>query len=535
MSRLFLFLILISALGAQEKRGLSSLEKDIRFLGSDSLRGRATGSPGLKKAAAYIAARFREAGLLKMGNNNSYLQSVPLHGQTILPSTMLTLSSPGNGMHLKYGRDFLLIRTGELSLLTRPTPMVFAGYGINAPEYEYNDYRNINAAGKVVVVLEGEPFSPADSSYFAGTLPSVYSSPESKLRLALANGAFGMIIIPGSAWNWTRLKREYSFEDVSLPGAVSSTTGLFVTDSVSRLLFSGEKEAYAELLAKAGNNLLSAFDLKKTISLHSTVQRREFISQNVAGLLPGGDEELKDSYVLVSAHYDHLGIGPAVEGDSIYNGVSDNAVGSAVVLELARRFSRLDYRPRRSILFLLLTGEEKGLLGSRYYTKHPLVPLYKTVAAFNVDGLAAMGEFQDIYAIGAGQSQLKTLIRDVAAENGFRLAPLRYRRQLWELFARSDQISFARGGIPSTIIIEALTYKDIPLDQVLQRLDHWYQKRYHTPFDDLEQPLDPGSLERYVSLLFHIVNRVANMSAAPQWNAGAPYLNRRLQTRAEKR
>ncbi len=535
MSRLLLFLILIAALGAQEKRVLSPLERDIRFLGSDSLRGRATGSPGLKKAAAYIANHFRRAGLVKMGHNNSYLQSVPLHGQTIRPSTMLTISAAGKKHTFTYGHDFLLIRTGELSLLTRPTPLVFAGYGINAPEYEYNDYRAIDAAGKVVVVLEGEPFSPVDSSYFEGAVPSVYSSPESKLRLALANGAFGLIIIPGSAWNWTRLKREYSFEDVSLPGAVSSTTGLFITDSLSRILFSGERESYESLLARAGNNTLRAFELHKTVTLHSVVQRREFVSRNVIGLWPGADEKLADSYVLVSAHYDHLGVGPPVAGDSIYNGVSDNAVGTAVVLELARRFSSLDYRPRRSILFLLLTGEEKGLLGSRYYTRHPPVPLYKTVAAFNVDGLAAMGEFRDIYAIGAGQSDLGTLIRDVAAENGFRLAPLRYRRQMWELFARSDQISFARSGIPSTIIIEALSYRDIPADQVLQRLDQWYQERYHTPFDDLEQPMSMAALERYVSLLFHIVNRVANISTAPRWKEGAPYLNRRLQTRAEKR
>ncbi len=535
MSRLLLLLILITAPGAQQKPAPSALERDIRFLGSDSLRGRATGSPGLKRAAAYIAGHFRRAGLVKMGRNNSYLQSVPLHGQTIRPSTRLTLRASGKKHTFHYGRDFLVIRTGELSLLTRPTPMIFAGYGIRAPEYEYNDYRTVDAAGKVVVVLEGEPSSAVDSSYFEGELPTVYSSPESKLRLALANGAFGLIIIPGSEWNWTGLKREYSFEDVSLPEAVSSTTGLFITDSLSRFLFSGEKQTYDGLLTAARNNRLKAFDLNKTISLNSVVQRREFVSQNVVGLWPGKDDTLADSYVLVSAHYDHLGVGPAVAGDSIYNGVSDNAVGTAVVLELARRFSRLGYHPRRSILFLLVTGEEKGLLGSHYYTRHPTVPLYKTIAAFNVDGLAAMGAFQDIYAIGAGQSRLGTLIRDVAAENGFRLVPVRYRRRMRELFSRSDQISFAQSGIPSTIIIEGLNYKDIPRDQVLRRLEQWYQKRYHTPFDDLEQPLNLSALERYVSLLFHIVNRAANMSTAPRWKEGAPYLNRRLQTRAEKR
>lgn len=282
-------------------------------------------------------------------------------------------------------------------------------------------------------------------------------------------------------------------------------------------------------------NSVRSFALPASASFRGSFQQRDFLAANVIAMLEGGDPELKHTYVIVSAHYDHLGIGPAVQGDSIYNGVFDNAVGIAATLEMARVFAGLPVRPKRSLLFLFLTGEEKGLLGSTYYVDHPVVPLYRTIANLNIDGLAMFDTFDDIVGVGAELSTLGELLQEVAKEQQLSVSPLPAPFAEAASFGRSDQVAFARGGIPAILIMEGTKYRNTPSNAGLQRMIDWGQRIYHTPFDDLNQPMNLQAAQQHAQILFAFCYHLANLETAPEWKKGSPYLNVRLQSLAEQR
>ncbi len=280
---------------------------------------------------------------------------------------------------------------------------------------------------------------------------------------------------------------------------------------------------------------ISSFPLPGEISFKGEFIEREFIGDNVVGMLKGNDENLKDTYVILSAHYDHLGIGPPIRGDSIYNGVMDNAVGVAAVLEIARELSQFSQRPRRSIIFLFVSGEEKGLLGSIYYTDHPIKPLYKTVANINVDGLAMFDKFTDVVGVGAELSSLGEMLTNVCNNLTLEISPIPTEFSASESFFRSDQIAFAQAGIPSILIMEGLNYQNLSSEEGHKRQMEWLENYYHTPFDDLNQPLNFDAGIQHCYLLFKFCQYIANQEKEPKWKPGTPYINARLQSIAEKR
>ena len=513
-----------------------SLKKHIYYLGDDSLEGRATGTSGGRLAAEYISDQLGKLGIIPVGDNNTFFQSIPMHGSIPLKESVLRMYAGSRIHDFELGEDYLLYKAGAQTFLPEPVPLVFVGYGIIAPEFDYNDYQSVDVRGKIAVFLSGEPNS-TDPEYFNGPNPTVFIHAEAKHRLAISRGALGSIMILNPAYDqhrrWKDWREEFAFEDVTLAYSATSQLSAVMNTKAATLLFQDAKISLHEILQS--QNEIASYPLAAKISFKGDFIEREFVANNVAGLWEGSDPKLRDTYVILSAHYDHLGIGPPVQGDSIYNGVMDNAAGVAAVLEIARAFSHAPERPFRSIIFLFLTGEEKGLLGSIYYTDHPIKPLYRTVANINVDGLAMFQKFNDVVGVGMELSSLGEMLSHECRELGLEISPIPREFSASESYFRSDQIAFAQAGIPSILVVEGFSYQNsTPLEGRVRQIE-WLENYYHTPFDDLSQPLNFDAAIQHCNLIFRFCQYIANQEIEPQWKSGTPYINVRLQSIAEKR
>lgn len=509
----------------------------MQWLGQDSLAGRFPGTPGEAGAASYLAARLAEAGLVPAGSAGSYDQPVSMHRSSPKAGTRLVLASASRRTEPRLGEDYVLHTVGPQTLVARPAPLVFVGYGVVAPEYDYNDYQSVDVDGAIVVFIAGEPAS-RDSVYFAGSRPTLHALPEVKRRVALSRGARGSILIPAGrdgSRPWEMVRREYAFDRITLAYGVSENLCIVWNPQRAGLIFDGAPRSWPEVLAADASGRMTSFPLGRWATFEGRYDESDFVASNVAGLLPGSDPLLRDSYVLVCAHYDHLGVGPAVRGDSIYNGVVDNASGTAAVLEIARVLSARRPAPRRSVLFLFLTGEESGLLGSSYYCDHPLVPLSRTVAALNVDGLSIFDTVRSFVALGAEETNVRALLQESASDLGVEIAPLPSPFDFHEEFLRSDQVAFAQAGVPSLLIMENLDYVHTPWEDGRDRFLAWGREVYHTPFDDLDQPINAEAVGQHVRLLARVACELANAPVVPQWRPGSPYNAARLRSLAEGR
>jgi hypothetical protein len=515
----------------------ADIQKHLKYLGSDLFEGRGTGETGGNLAAKYLAGEFDKLGLIPKGSEGTYYQYVPMHGSTPEESSNLILHTNEAKINLDLKEDYLLYKSGDQTYTPNPLPLVFVGYGINAPEFDYNDYQSIDVEGKIVVMLEGEP--PSNSKdYFGGKNPTVHSYPESKMRTAIARGARGSIIIPNpdaSNFHWESLKRDFSFEDVTLAYSVTANLSLLVKPSKAELLFRECQYSLSDILNMHRNNRMQSFGLNSKLSFTGNFARRDFVAPNIIGMVEGSNSEFNDTYLLISAHYDHLGIGPPMKGDSVYNGVMDNAIGTAALLELAEAFTEMENKPKRSIVFLLVTGEEKGLLGSTYYTDHPAVPLHKTIANLNIDGIAAYDRFKSVIGVGSDYSTLGNFLIKTARQNDLQIGEIPPKFKNYETFNRSDQIAFAKAGIPSILILDAPPYENISREEGLQKMINYNKNIYHTPFDDLSQEINYQAVMQHVKFLFDFSLNIADSEKKPEWKKGVPYINARLRTEAEKR
>lgn len=516
---------------------IENFKNHLNYLGSDELMGRGTGTLGELKAAEYIAQQLKNYNLEAIGDKNSFYQTIPMHGSFPLASTDLKIYTNSEVMSLKLHEDYFLYKSGASTFIPSPLPLVFVGYGILAPEYDYNDYASIDVEGKIVVFLSGEPYS-ADQDYFNGEHETIYSNPDTKQRIAISRGARGSIMIlnPNRSKNWDYWKKEFAFEDITLAYSVSGNLSVLLKQKVAEKIFKNEKFSFGKIFKMEKENKMTSFQLNAKLSIKSFFKERDFISKNVVALLNGHDSKYNDTYLLLSAHYDHLGIGPPVNGDSIYNGVFDNAAGVAALLELARNLALRQNTLRRSIIFLFTTGEEKGLLGSTYYTDHPIKPLYKTIANINIDGISLFEKVNNFIGIGAEYSSIKTHLQNVLNQMALNLSPLpeRYFSET-ESISASDHFSFAKSGIPFLIVLEGLNYKNSSWQEGLNRIISWNENIYHTPFDDLKQPTNYQAAEQHCQVLLELCMYIANNEESPRWNKGEPFLTKRLQTIAEKR
>ena len=511
------------------------IKEHLFILADDSLEGRGVGSKGSSIAANYIAERFKEYSLETIPNQNTYFQNIPMHGSYPLKTSELSIASENDTINLNLGDDYFLYRCGQQTFIPDYLPIVFVGYGIVAPEFDYNDYQSVDVEGKIVIFIDGEPGSD-DEDYFNGLAPTVYSYSESKRRIAIGRGAAGTIqIFLDQYSDWKSVDKDFNSEDVTLAYSVSSNLNLILNPAKADIFFNDSDYNFNDVKVMAEKNRMRSFPLKSKLKFRGQFKERDFIERNVIGLIKGSNSELNDTYLLISAHYDHLGIGEKVNGDSIYNGALDNAIGISVMLELAKSFSELNVKPKRSIIFIATTGEEKGLLGSSYYIDNPVVPLYKTSANINIDGIALFKDFLGVVPVGSQYSTLDNYLIQTADSYGLMIEDIPAQFRSFDAFNKSDQLAFALGGIPSILVLEGLNNKTKSKEDVLNSFIDYYLKKYHTPFDDLNQRIDTEAAAKHAKVLFDLAFRIADQIEVPEWKSGSPFINARLRSIAEKR
>lgn len=495
-----------------------AIRAHMRFLADDLLEGRRTATRGYDIAARYVAARFEELGLEPAGAAGGYFQPVPLVEMTAAgDECSLTLLRNGRKTRLEYGPDFLVRSAGEEASVT--APVVFVGFGVTAPELGYDDYAGIDVRGKIVAMLLGSPPTfPADQRAY-------YSDRVVQARNAVAHGAAGILAI----WTPERERRmpwaavvqhshwpSSSWVDEDGKPYFSIANAAALSQKAAKVLFAGAPHSLEEVFKTSETGRLQAFELPVRASLRSAGHSRRVESPNVAAVLRGSDPRLKDEYVVLSAHLDHLGIEEAESGDNIYNGAYDNASGIAVMLEVANAFARLP-APRRSILFLAVTGEEEGLNGSDYFARHPTVPIDRIVANTNLDMFLMFHPLRDVIAFGSEHSTLGRAVQEAARRLGLGLSPDPFPEQV--LFIRSDHYSFVQQGIPSIFVTGGFQADDPAVDGKAQWVK-WMQQFYHQPGDDMSQAIDFGAGVQFAKLNFLISYLVAQDDEAPAWNPG---------------
>jgi hypothetical protein len=501
-----------------------AIRADMRFLSDDALEGRGTGSRGYDIAAKFMASQFESLGLQPAGDNGSYFQSVPLRSaKPDETKSTLVLSRSGKDETLTFRKNYISRGNPVLPETSVEAPVVFVGNGVTASEQNYDDYQGIDAKGKIVAFMFGAP-------NFESSLKAHYSSGEVKAHNAVAHGAVGVIILDDPV-----LERLYSFKeqvrDLSFPELrwldkqqqpndyfPELKGNAFLSLEATKKFFEGSPHSAEEVFAamKAGKPL--SFVMPITAKIRNVTGLQDVGSRNVVAKLEGSDPTLKNEYVVYSSHLDHLGVGEPVKGDSIYNGALDNASGSAILLEVARAFSGMKTRPGRSILFLSVTGEEAGLLGSDYFAHYPTVNKSSVVANVNMDEDLMLWPLRDIVAFGAEHSSLDAVVRKAAARMHLNESPDPNPEEV--IFIRSDQYSFVKQGVPAIFPVPGFKSDD-PKIKPTEIFKNWEQTRYHQPQDDMDQPgLDFDAAAKYARFVFLCGLLITEDSQRPTWNKG---------------
>lgn len=514
-----------------------SLGNDISLLASDSFLGRKPFTEGETKTIEYLQKRFAEVGL-EPGNGNSYLQPVPMVNiATKADSVMQVQSSKGN-FQLKGFDDYVIWTEKTDSMISlKNDELVFAGYGVNAPERGWNDYAGLDVKGKIVMVLVNDPGYGIDSSLFKGDTMTYYGRWTYKFEEAARQGAKGCLVIHNTkaasypftvvqnSWNGSRLRLDNSGKNVKYCDVVG-----WVSEPAAKKLLAAAGQDSA-LLAKAAQKGFKPLPLNVKLSTNMKVTATYKASQNVIGKITG--TKRADEYIIYTAHWDHLGIGKADEtGDSIYNGAYDNASATAGLIELAKAFKSLKVKPERTIIFLAVTAEEQGLWGSAYYAQNPVYPIAKTVANINMDGLNNMGKTKDIIVVGQGQSELEDYLKDAAGKMvrdiAFETNPEA------GIYYRSDHFSFAQVGIPSLYTGKGNDVIGKEKEYGKKIKDEYNEKYYHRPSDEYSDSWNLEGAIEDLKLLFMVGKRLAMEEKWPQWKEGSEFRQLRNKTTASK-
>lgn len=531
-------LITTLATGAisQQSRGASSpiresaLRAHIKFLADDLLEGRGTGARGGELAAKYIAAQFEAMGLSGAGANGSFFQPVSLVGVKADPQTTLTVSGPDRQETFRFGDEFVAFTGAQVPEVSVNAELVFVGYGIEAPEQRWNDYKGSaeDYRNKILVMLVNDPpATPAEPNLFGGKALTYYGRWTYKYEEAARRGAAGAILLhtdesAGYPWSVVRTSNgSWRFDIARDQNDRTPFLNLrsWMTDAAARRMM---RVAGQELNALRRQAMSRDFqpvklNLRASINLKSELKRVE--APNVAAILPGRDPKLRDEYVVYSAHWDHLGIGePDKRGDTIYNGAVDNASGVACVLEIAAALVRLpeSERPRRSSLFLIPTAEEQGLLGAEWYAQHPLVPLAKTAADINLDSMNILGLTRDFVPLGAERSSLKAVAEAVARERGMRVD--RDPRPEQGSFYRSDHFPFAKVGVPSISLKEGDDFIGRPKGWGEKQFNAYNTAHYHQPSDEYSPTWNFQGMIQEAEVALAIGRRVSDADEMPRFN-----------------
>jgi Zn-dependent M28 family amino/carboxypeptidase len=485
----------------------------VKVLADDNMEGRETGSAGLRRAEAYIVDQLKLAGLEPAGSDGFY-QHVKFESRQIVEKdSSLALVHDGKIEPLVLGEDAFFSTRIDLAPEVQ-APLVFVGYGLNIPEKNYNDLAGLDLNGKVAVILNGTP------SDIPGSLASHYQSAAERWKTIQKTGAVGIVGIANPATMdipWSRMSVNRAHPSMALAGPEFNETdgeklAVIFNPAKAAKLFEGSGHTFEEVLSLAKERKqLPRFPLAVSISAKAKLEKQELESANVIAKLPGNDPVLKNEYVVLSAHIDHIGIGEPINGDRIYNGAMDNASGSALVLDVAASLKKSPEKLKRSLLFVFVTAEEKGLLGSKYFAAHPTVDPKSMVADINVDMFLPIVPLKVLTVFGLAESDLGDAAREVAQKYGVSVQPDPEPQR--NIFIRSDQYNFIRHGIPALAMGVGVT-PGSPDEKIFK---DWLTQRYHAPSDDLNQPVDLTSAALYEDVIRGLLISVAQNPQPPQW------------------
>ncbi len=504
-----------------------AIREHVRYLADDSLEGRDTASPGSELAATYLANQLKEMGVRPGGEGGSYFQTVPFTRSRVdsarTRAELAATVAGGDAVALEFGRDFTPLSAPGTDL-RMDAPLVFAGYGIAAPEFKHDDYKSLDVKGKVVVTVAGEPFSN-DPQVFAGDRDTRHADYRAKAALAREKGAAGIVVLltglRADRFPFTPLANNLRRPRVDLPSTSADFPLVVMRGTGVPALFQGAPQNWDEVQKQIPVGALPVFPLTRSLKVEVGVESTPAPGKNVLGLIEGSDPDLKKQVVVYSAHYDHIGKLEPGEGDRIRNGAWDNASGSAGVLETARAFSRLQNRPKRSVLFLWVTGEEIGLRGSQYYTRKPRFPIEQTAANINLDMTEIFGVPKNFNAQGVEESSLETVAEDVARDLGMKVGP----DAVPELrtFTRSDQFSFAQVGVPCLFLKWGTEYEDLTPEEAKRRSKEKLDTIYHKVTDNFDPTWSWDGMRRHTQVAFLLGFKIASTPEMPQWKANSPF------------
>jgi len=530
-----------SAKSAWEEINKERLLENIRILSSDEFEGRAPGTKGEELTMGFLEAQFEKLGLKPGNPDGTFFQKVPMVGITADPGMQLvfTPSGGGNPLTLKYGDEFVAETKRVQTQVNMDAEVVFVGYGVVAPEYHWDDYKGVDVKGKLLVMLindppVADPRDPAklDEKMFKGKAMTYYGRWTYKYEIAAEKHAAGCLIVheTGPAgYPWEVVKGGHSGEEFSLAtpdqGASRSAAEAWITLEKARALFAAAGKDFDALKKSAAQRNFQPVPLavRAALTIKNTIRTTD--SNNAVAKIEGSDPKLRNQYVIYSAHWDHFGIGEEVNGDKIYHGAADNASGVAGLLEVAAAFKKAKPAPHRSILFLFVTAEEQGLLGSEYYAEHPLYPLEKTAANINIDKLNVLGRTKDLVVVGLGMSTLDDLVKVVAAQQSRVVTPDAEPEK--GFYYRSDHFNFAKQGVPALHTDGGIDFIGKPAGWGLEMRDKWTTEDYHKPSDQINPYWDLAGAVQDLQILFEVGNRVANSHAYPTWKPGSEFKAKR--------
>jgi Zn-dependent M28 family amino/carboxypeptidase len=501
------------------------LKSRISVLASDDFLGRAPATIGEEKSINYLAEQFKLIGL-KPANNGNYFQEVPLVKLTPSSPMKLNITGGKQKISLSYSADFIG-GTPQISdsVSVHNSEIIFAGYGINSQEYNWNDYRDIDVKGKTVLVLINDPgYATGDTNLFKGKTMTIYGRWTYKYEEAARQGASAVIIIHetgAAAYPWGVVQNSWSGPRFYLVGDELSKSNLqfqcWITTEGAKKLFESAGLDYTNITSSAAKRGFNPVDMKLRASVYFKNHVEYTKSNNVAALLPGTDRS--NEYLIYTAHWDHFGINSSFKGDSILNGAVDNATGAAALVEIAKAFTQLSHKQKRSILFLSVTCEEQGLLGSKFYAENPLFPLNRTAAVINMDGLNIVGKTKDMTIIGLGNSRLDNYAIDVLRKYGRYAAPDPSPEKGG--YFRSDHFSFAKAGVPSLYLSKGVDDLKYGKEWGIAESEKWVMANYHKPGDNYEPDKwkFDGMVED-IKVYFEVGYNLSNTTDFPNWNPG---------------
>jgi len=527
----------VTTIEAAARIDAENLRETVAMLASDEFEGRGPASAGDIMTQGYLSTALEELGYTPAGVAGSWLQPFDIVSVTTTTPESWSFTADGNTLVLRQWDEFIASSgVQEPSAAVSNAEVVFVGYGLQAPEYDWDDYKGLDVSGKLLLMLNNDP--DWDPDLFEGNRRLYYGRWTYKYEIAAQLGAAGAIIIhttPSAGYPFQVVQTSWSGPQYALPAQNEPTTAVqsWVTEEAAQRLVSFAGHDLAELVASARRRDFVPVRLGVTTSLSLQNELSRVQTANVAGLLEGSDPELRDEVVVFTAHHDHLGIGePNAAGDAIYNGARDNAVGVAQVLAVADAFRSLPVRPRRSVLMLFVAAEEQGLLGSAFYAQQPTFEPSRIAANINIDGGNIWGRTRDISFIGFGKSSLDDVVERIARFQGRSVQGDQFPDRGY--FYRSDQFNFAKIGVPAVYLDEGTDFIGQPEGWGVEQIDAWVDVHYHQPSDELEDDWNFSGMIEDAQLAYFIGLQVANADEMPTWNAGDEFEAARLESLAAR-